>query len=148
MKEISTDIEINAPAAIVWGILTNLNSYHEWNPFIKKAEGQLKEGEQLKVRIEPPGGKGMTFKPAIIRIDPDLKFRWLGRLLFPGIFDGEHIFEIVPISENLVRFIQREKFRGLLVPILWRTIESSTRKGFTEMNLALKKKAEALQRPT
>ena len=143
MKEISTDIEIQAPAATVWEILTNFNRYHEWNPFIKEAEGRLKEGQQLKVRIEPPGSKGMTFKPTIIRLYPDREFRWLGKLLMPGIFDGEHIFEIEPISDNLVRFTHREKFRGFLVPILWRKLEASTRKGFTEMNSALKKMAES-----
>lgn len=148
MKELSTDIEIKAPASAVWGILTSFNRYHEWNPFIKEAEGRLKEGEQLKVRIKPPGSKGMTFKPTIIRLVPDRTFRWLGRLLIPGIFDGEHIFEIEPIADNIVQFTHREKFRGFLVPILWNKMESNTRKGFTEMNLALKRKAEELQRNT
>ncbi len=33
MKEIHTEIEINAPAGKVWRVLTDFPSYPEWNPF-------------------------------------------------------------------------------------------------------------------
>lgn len=143
MREISTEIEINATSAKVWTILTKLNNFVKWNPFITEAKGEVKEGSQLKVRIEPPGGKGMTFKATVTRVVPKRKFRWLGHLLIPGLFDGEHIFEIESIAKNSVRFIQREQFRGLLVPLFWRSLESNIPQGFNEMNAALKKEAEA-----
>ena len=142
MRELSTEIEINAEADKVWAILTNLRKFAEWNPFIMEAEGEVKKGSQLRVRIEPPGGTGMMFKPTVTRVVPEREFRWLGRLLIPGFFDGEHIFEIESLGENSVRFIQREQFRGLLVPLLWSSLETTTRQGFNEMNAALKKKAE------
>ena len=84
----------------------------------------------------------MTFKPRVTRVVPEREFRWLGRLLIPGLFDGEHVFEIKPLGENRSGLVQREKFRGLLVPLLWRSLNTSTRQGFNEMNAALKLKAE------
>ena len=111
-----------------------------------EAEGEVREGARLRIRIEPPGGKGMVFKPTVTRVVPAREFRWLGHLLFPGLFDGEHIFEILPSAENRIRFIHREKFRGLLVPLLWGGLEVNTRRGFEAMNAALKKRAEA-ERP-
>ena len=59
-----------------------------------------------------------------------------------GLFDGEHSFTIEPLGENHVRFVQRESFRGLLVPLLLRMVEKDTRRGFEEMNQALKTRAE------
>jgi hypothetical protein len=59
-----------------------------------------------------------------------------------GLFDGEHILIIDPISENKVKFIQREKSSGLLPPLLWSGFDRDTRRGFNEMNAALKKLAE------
>jgi hypothetical protein len=56
--------------------------------------------------------------------------------------DGEHIFEIEPLGENGIRFIQREHLRGLLLPILWSILNVSTRQGFEAMNAALKRQAE------
>ena len=57
MKELSTQIEINAKAARVWAILTDFGRYAKWNHFITRAEGEVKEGSRLIVQIEPPGGK-------------------------------------------------------------------------------------------
>jgi hypothetical protein len=58
------------------------------------------------------------------------------------LFDGEHIFEIEPTKAGSVRFVQRERFSGILVPLLWRSLDKSTRKGFNEMNAGIKRKAE------
>ncbi len=142
MKEIVTEVEIAASASKVWSILTDLDRFSEWNPFISEAAGVVKEGAGLKVHISPPGGKPMTFKPRVTRVVPEREFRWLGRLLIPGLFDGEHIFEIKPLGENRSGLVQREEFRGLLVPLLWRSLNTSTRQGFNEMNAALRLKAE------
>ena len=59
----------------------------------------------------------MTFRPTVLKVEPNREFRWLGHLLFPGLFDGEHIFTIEPLGEGHVRFTQREVFTGLLVPL-------------------------------
>ncbi|HLE55364.1 MAG TPA: SRPBCC domain-containing protein [Thermoplasmata archaeon] len=60
----------------------------------------------------------------------------------PGLFDGEHIFEIEPAGAGRTRFVQREVFRGLLVPVLARSLDRDTKRGFEEMNRALKMRAE------
>ena len=85
----------------------------------------------------------MTFKPKVLAAEPNRELRWLGYLLVPGVFDGEHSFTIEPLEENRVRFIQREAFEGLLVPLFARSLETNTQQGFEEMNHALKERAEA-----
>jgi hypothetical protein len=145
MKELITEIEINGTIDRVWEVLTNFSSFPEWNPFIKQIEGDLNIGAQLKVLIEPPGGKAMTFKPIVKILEPENEFRWLGSLLFPGIFDGEHIFRLEQINDNKTKFIHRETFTGLLVPLFWKSLNSNTRIGFEEMNKALKERIEAIQ---
>jgi hypothetical protein len=142
MKELYTEIEISASEEAVWQILVDLERFPEWNPFITLAEGEVKEGSRLRVRIEPPGGAAMTFKPMVRRVVRNREFRWQGRFLVPGLFDGVHSFEILPTDRRRVRFVQRETFRGLLVPLLWWSMERSTKQGFLEMNAALKQRAE------
>ena len=143
MKELHSEIQIDAPAERVWELLTDFDSYPQWNPFIRKISGQPAPGERLDVRIEPPGGRGMTFKPKVLNAEPNGSLRWLGQLLVPGLFDGEHSFTIEPLEENRVRFVQREAFKGLLVPLFARSLETNTQRGFEEMNRALKERAEA-----
>ena len=144
MKELKTEIEIEATSEKVWSILTDFEKYPEWNPFIKRASGNVKEGEKLEVFIEPPNGKGMVFNPTVKHVEEYKEFRWLGRLLFSGVFDGEHIFEISTTQNGNVIFIQREIFSGVLVPLMWGSLNKNTREGFSAMNFALKRRAESI----
>jgi hypothetical protein len=142
MKELHSEIEIQASAERVWQSLTDFASFPEWNPFIRQASGKVQAGERLKVNLQPPGGSAMTFQPIVLKADVNRELRWLGHLLIPGLFDGEHIFSIEPLQTNRVRFIQREIFTGLLVPLLARSLDTGTRLGFEAMNQALKIRAE------
>jgi hypothetical protein len=115
MKQLHTQIEIDAPAKHVWELLTDFASYPQWNPFIRHISGHPAPGERLQARLAPPGGRAMTFKPKVLTAEPNRELRWLGHLLLPGVFDGEHSFTIEPLEENRVRFVQREAFKGLLL---------------------------------
>jgi len=69
--------------------------------------------------------------------------RWVGHLLVPGLFDGEHSLVTEPLEENRVRFVQHEAFKGVLVRLLARSLDKNTLRGFEQMNEALKERAEA-----
>jgi hypothetical protein len=142
MLELRSEIEIQASTERVWQLLTDFASFPQWNPFIRRASGEIRAGANLVVNIQPSGASGMTFKPTVLKVDPNRELRWLGHLVLPGLFDGEHIFTIKPLGNNRVRFSQREIFNGLLVPLLGRSLKTDTQRGFEEMNQALKARAE------
>lgn len=144
MKVLYSEIEIRASAERVWTLLTDFDNFPKWNPFIRRVRGEPKVGQQLEVFIRPRGTDGITFHPTVLKAQPNCELRWLGHFLIPGLFDGEHIFAIAPLSKNRVRFIQKEIFRGLLVPLLAKKIDSNTRQGFEKMNQALKIRSEVL----
>jgi hypothetical protein len=141
VKELHTEIVINAPAERVWRELVDFASYPQWNPLIPEASGELKEGASLRVRLAA-GKRSIGIKPKVIRLTPNRELAWRGRLPIPGLFSGEHSFEILPAEAGKVRFHQWEKFDGLLVPMLGKMIDGSTRRGFEAMNAALKERAE------
>jgi hypothetical protein len=142
-REIRREIEIDAPPAAVWHVLTDTAAYPEWNPFVRQLEGELRTGARLDVRIAPPGARGMRFKPTVLAAETERELRWLGRFLAPGIFDGEHSFTIELLADGRTRFVQTEHFSGILVAAFARTLEK-TQLGFEQMNVALKSKAEAI----
>ena len=84
----------------------------------------------------------MTFKPKVLAAD-GRELRWLGHLLMPGLFDGEHRFLVEDLVAGHSRLVQSEDFRGVLVPLLRRSLERKTKPGFVAMNEALKKRAES-----
>ncbi len=142
MKELRSEIEIEASAERVWQLLTDFAHFPQWNPFIRRASGNAKVGQRLEVNIQPSGANGMTFRPTVLKAEPNRELRWIGRLLIAGLFDGEHIFTIEPLGTNRIRFVQREIFTGLLVPLFAKGLDTDTQRGFEEMNRALKAQAE------
>ena len=142
MKELRIEIEIQASDKRVWQLLTDFASYPQWNPFMRRVVGKPKTGARLDVYIQPSGASGMTFRPTVLKAEPNRELRWLGHLLMPGLFDGEHILTIESLAEHRVRFVQREIFTGILVPLFAHGLDTDTRRGFEEMNRALKARAE------
>ena len=141
-KEIKTHILIKASPERVWAVLTNFEKYPGWNPFIKSIKGNVNVGSKITVRLEPPEAKGMTFKPKVLAFNPQREFRWRGHLLFPGLFDGEHKFELIDNHDGSLTFIQSEKFEGILVPLFKKMLDTNTVNGFNLMNQKLKELSE------
>lgn len=140
--EIKTQIIMNATPDKVWAVLTDFENYPNWNHFIKSITGEPKVGNQITVTIIPPEAKSMTFKPSVLTFEPNKEFRWIGRLLFKGVFDGEHKFELIDNGNGTTIFNHSETFKGILVSFFKKQLESSTRKGFELMNENLKKCVE------
>lgn len=138
---ITTETHIYASPERVWEVLTDLVLYPEWNPFITSIAGDLVEGSKLRVRLQPPGGKGINMKPTILSVVPRRELRWLGHLLVPGVFDGEHHFVVRHLGDGSSRFTQEEHFTGVLVPLTGNLLRR-TKAGFEQMNQALKERTE------
>jgi len=139
---LSTEIDIKATPKVVWDILTDLGRYEEWNPFITSAEGEVAIGQRLVNRMEPPGGKAMTFRPTVTVVEDAAVFEWLGKLGVPGLFDGRHRFELHKTPTG-TRLVHSEKFNGLLVRPFKKSLDTNTLQGFEALNKALKARAEA-----
>ena len=145
--QLQAETDIAATAERVWSILTDFSAYPDWNPFIRFIHGAPEEGAPLEVRIQPSGAKGMTFRPTVLTVIRAQELRWLGRFLVRGLFDGEHRCAIQPIANGKVRFRQSELFSGILVPMFRASLDRDTKRGFEEMNQALKVRAEANDTP-
>lgn len=109
---------------------------------IRKVTGEAVVDEKLDIFVQAEGTKGMGFKPTVLEIDENREFRWLGKVGMRGIFDGQHIFTIEPIDVGTIRFVHREEFSGVMIPLAMPVIGDDTLRGFNDMNNALKRRVE------
>lgn len=142
-EELRSEVEIDASPAEVWKVLTAFDEFPRWNPFIVRIEGTPAVGRRLKARLDPPGGRGISLRPVVTVVEPERELAWLGRLGIPGVFDGAHRFQLEPLPEGRTRFVQSEHFRGALVPLVRRSLNRHTLRGFEAMNRALEARVEA-----
>ena len=141
-KNIEATVEISASAATIWSVLVDGPRFPEWNPFIRRWEGELRVGNRVSIGLQPPGGRVFSFRPTVLAVDPNREIRWLGKVGPGGLFDGEHSLRLEPISPSKTRFVQSERFTGILVPVLRGTVAGALA-GFVLMNDALKRRSEA-----
>lgn len=141
MKNIETEININASKEKVWSILSNFNNYKNWNTFIRNSEGEMKLGGKLVNTIYIGESKNV-FTPTLVEVTPNKSFSWLGSLYFKSFFSGRHYFEIKEISEKQVKLIHGEDFTGIISSLVFNKIGGNTKAGFVKMNEALKFECE------
>ena len=141
MKELRTEIEIQATPDKVWQVLTSLDQYPEWNPFIHHAIGKAKVGEKVDITVKS-GGKEMTLHCTVVKVEPNKELCWKYHVALPILFSGEHSFIIKQLESNKVCFIDREIFNGLLVSTQAKDIDTNSKQGFEAMDKALKARAE------
>lgn len=142
MIELITEIQIEAPADKVWKTLIDFARYPEWNPFMPKIIGVPRKGAKIEVHLNIPNEKKeMVLKGLVLNVEDNKELRLVGKMPL-GLFKGEHRFFIQVINEKRVRFIQSEKFTGVLVGLMKKKINVNARQGFENMNKALKIECE------
>lgn len=139
---IRTQIEIAASPTDVWNELADSDAYKDWNPFVTRLAGDLTVGNSLAITVQPNGRTPMDFTPVVMTADSGKELRWIGRLGFKGIFDGEHYFILEETDHGTTILHHGETFKGILAYPLLTLIHKDTRNGFVAMNQALKARVE------
>ena len=142
MREIRTEIEIDASPNKVWQILTDFDKYNQWNPFINEIIGSAKAGSKIEIHIETPSGRNRKYEPTVTKVEKERELRWLGKSSIPGFMNGEHVFMINEVQSGRILFVQREVFNGFLSSLFGKSLDTDIKEGLDEMNKALKERAE------
>ena len=135
--ELHSEITVDAPPEDVWRVLADVDAYPEWNPFVVDLSGALVQGERVDVTIRDARDRDQRFRPRLVEVSPGRRLVWLGRLGIPGVFDGEHRFELSPAGDGRTRLVHAETIRGLLVPMLRGRLERDVQPQFAALNEAL-----------
>ena len=146
MKQVQSEIEIDAPPSLVWQVLTDFAAFPEWNPFVKHMEGELVVGGHLTIVLKPGPFAERTVRTQVLCVDPGQSLIWRHPPHIPWLFDVMHGFTLEALPGERTRFVQRAVFRGLFGSLLARKA-SHERCGLEEMNRALKVAAEWAARP-
>ena len=133
---------IDASPERVWDVLVDAERWPEWNPFLTLEGGRLDSSGYPVLRLSLPGQAGYVFRPHMLAFDPPKRLAWIGRTGVRGVFDGAHTFTLASEGAG-TRFVNEERFSGLLSPIMRRLpMMREAQSGFEEMNRALKARVE------
>jgi hypothetical protein len=142
--ELRSEIEIAAPIALVWDVITDLPAYNQWNPFIVEADGEMIQGAVVATTVNFPGNRERTFRRRVSKLAPRAELRWSWTALLRAMAHSEQFFQLRESTDNRTRLVVGENLTGLLVPHTQRDL-SQVSQGLTLMCQAIKRRAEALR---
>ncbi|KAF9125772.1 hypothetical protein BGW39_007175 [Mortierella sp. 14UC] len=145
MKENKASITIEAAPSDVWNVLTDLASYHDWNPMFISAKGKIAEGESLTIKRRLPvrifcgAPMSSSWSPRIVKVEPNSCLELFAPAGVKGFIDGTHYFLLTSMHNGTVtEFTQGERYSGWGAGLYsgFGTIEDA-RRGLVAMNSAL-----------
>ena len=140
-QEVQTQVEIKAPATLVWKVLTEFPAYDIWNPYIYPIRGDLHPGQLLDVTLHTDDGQ-LRYQPAVLALQPGHLLSWGGRIP-GGMFERVQTFTVDEVKPDRARVTSKEHFKGYLLP-LYGGVPDNARRGLEAMTRALRDRAELL----
>ena len=133
----SAEIPIPARAGTVWSVLTDLDSYPAWNPFIRRAEGPQRRDARWRLELTLNGRSTLTLRVQVICWEPGRRLTWRGGLARPHLLTCSHDIRIIETRQG-VSLVQTHSVAGLLAPGLFRWLRPRTQARCAAMNEALR----------
>ncbi|TFV91246.1 SRPBCC domain-containing protein [Blastococcus sp. CT_GayMR16] len=140
-----TSIDIDATPELVWEVLTDLPAYPEWCPLVTGAEGTFALGGRVSFTFPPMGALlRTTVRATVLEVTQCRRLRYLLRFArrgVPGLLDVQHTVTI-DLQDDGVRLWEEMRFRGLLLPLMTRSLNRDSGPAVGAMPAALKNRIE------
>ena len=131
--------EIDAAPRVIWDLLTQASGYPEWNPAVLGIEGQVAEGETI--RLTSIVNPDRQFKLKVSEVEAPRHMVWSDGMPL-GLFEGTRSFDVVPNGDAKSEFRMEEVYTGLMAPLITRSIPDMT-ESFELFADGLKRAAES-----
>ncbi|MFD6882723.1 MULTISPECIES: SRPBCC domain-containing protein [unclassified Rhodococcus (in: high G+C Gram-positive bacteria)] len=142
----SLEVEIDAPASVVWEVLTDLDSYPHWNPFCVAAKSTLELGAAVEMTLADYSGATETFPYTeyVCAVVPERLLSWELRPTEVSVQAARRDQVIEPITDNRCRYYSTDAFLGEEALQIMADSGEWVKRAFDDTAVALKERSEAL----
>ena len=135
---------VQAPAEIVWEVISDFATWKDWNPVHPRMEGEMRIGTPLRFDlVVAEGGAPVAVEAVVQDWVPYEQLHWRTKRL-NGFVTAIRYLEIENMGPANSTFSNGELFMGPLVRFVSRDERRRLRAAFTRMGEAVRDRAEAL----
>jgi hypothetical protein len=141
-------LEIDAPVHTVWGVITDLQQYEQWNPFVVSCRSTLVVGDPIDMRVKIFSWFAQPQREFIQDHIP-------GRRLCYGLDGGRsgamisrRCHELEALDPQRTRYRSRFALSGWMAPVTRFLLGRRLTRGFHAMTAAIRQRAEQLKKGT
>jgi len=138
-------VEIQAPAAKVWDVLTDFPRYGEWNGFVSECRCDLRPAGLIQMTVHL-GPKPQKVEEVINAVQPGVGFNYSMKPAPLGMLKSLRAHRIEPIAQGKCRYVSEFELTGPMALVLKLLLGKRLEAGFADMTQGIKRRAEALAR--
>lgn len=142
----SVVVDIEAPASVVWEVLTDLPRYREWNPFTVQVDTTLQVGDPVDLHIPIPGqdGQEMVVREYIVAVEPERLLSWEQRATADNKDAARRDQYIEALGPERSRYFTTDIFLGLNADQIMERFGGWVKSSFDAVAAGVKQQAEKL----
>lgn len=110
--------DVRADANTIWKLLTDPKGYAVWNSTVTSLDGQIREGEVLRLRVTLDPKR--TFSPKVTKLEEGREMVWADG--FAPMFRGVRTFTLTPKNDGVTEFHMEEVFSGAMLPVIRKSL--------------------------
>lgn len=142
---IDRNLDVDAPAAVVWEVITDLARYPEWNPFCLACASTLQPGDPIDMTVRLLA-RPQQQREWIQQYMDGEGFSYSMKPLPLGALSSWRAHRIVAREDDRCEYHSLFRLQGWLQGVVTTLLGARLRVGFTAMNAAVKQRAEQLWR--
>ncbi len=143
MFVIEKTVEINAPAAVVWEVISDLKRYPEWNPFCLSARSTLKPGDPIDMTVKLLARPQQQREWMLEYVDGK-RFAYRMKPVPLGALSSFRSHDVAPAGAERSHYRSYFHLKGWMRGVVLGLFRAKLEAGFAGMTDAIKSRAEAL----
>ncbi|WP_341268479.1 MULTISPECIES: SRPBCC domain-containing protein [Gordonia] len=141
-----SSITINAPADVVWRVLTDFDAYGEWNPFQVECSSTLIPGAPIDMRFELGPGGLKRKREYIVDVTPGSTFAYSMKPAPLGTVRSLRRHTVVDLGDGRSRYDSHFEITGPVSGLVKLMFGKELIEKFAAVTAAIGPRAEALAR--
>lgn len=143
MFVIEKTVEIAAPAAVVWEVISDLRRYPEWNPFCVECRSTLRPGDPIDMQVKLLA-KPQFQREWMLEYVEGKRFAYRMKPVPGGALSSFRSHDVEPMGSDRTRYRSYFHLKGWLRFVVLALFKSKLEAGFAGMTDGIKRRAEAL----
>jgi hypothetical protein len=140
---IDKTVQIAAPQAIVWEVITDVARYGEWNPFVVKCTSTLKPGDPIDMMVKILA-KPQRQVEQMLENEPGRKLAYRMKPVPLGTLSSYRSHELESRGEDATSYRSYFRLQGWLMGVVRGLMGSKLEAGFEGMTQGIKRRSEEL----
>jgi uncharacterized protein YndB with AHSA1/START domain len=141
----SIKVEIDAPASLVWEVLTDFERYSEWNSFCPELKTSGKLGDMVYMQVRIPGtDQTIPVNEYLVAYEPELLLSWEQRPTDSNKDAARRDQYINALGAERSSYFTTDLFLGINADKIMKEHGAWVKQGFDQVARDLKQRAEVL----